>query len=107
MCSSTGYSSISFLATFDTDTLIPTNPIVFNYPVHNAGGYYDSITGIYTVPLDGTYEFIVSIRSYDDITLGAWLTVDSDDVSKATALHFVIKIIVEEICSRMKVTKLV
>ena len=52
-----GYSDTSFQATFDVDYLTPTNPIVFNVARNNAGGHYDPTTGIYTVPLDGTYEF--------------------------------------------------
>ena len=87
----TGYSGTAFLATFDTDTLTPTDPVVFNYPIHNTGGHYNSTTGIYTVPLDGTYEFIVSIRSNDDTTLAAWLTVDGANLSNATALYFRVK----------------
>ena len=84
--SPTDYSGTSFLATFDTDTLTPTDPIVFNYPVHNAGGHYDSATGIYTVPIDGTYEFIVHIWSSNDNSVDAYLIVDDTDVSHATAL---------------------
>ena len=33
------YSDTSFLVTFDSGTLTPTDPIVFNYPVHNAGDH--------------------------------------------------------------------
>ena len=77
----TGYSDKTFLATFDVYTLTPTNPIVFNYPVYNAGGHYDSTTGIYTVPLDGTYEFTVHIWSYNDATVAALLTIEGTDVS--------------------------
>ena len=42
-----GYSGTSFLATFDTDSVTPGDPIVFNYIVHNSGGHYNSTTGIY------------------------------------------------------------
>ena len=71
----------SFLATFDITTLNPGNPIVFNYLVHNAGGHYDPTTGIYTVPIDGTYEFIFRFYAYNDVGFGAWLVVNGDDVS--------------------------
>ena len=42
----TGYSGTTFLATFDTYLLSPTDPVVFNNPVHNNGGHYDPTTGI-------------------------------------------------------------
>ena len=80
--SCTGYSGTSFLATFNTGTLTPGDPIVFNYAVHNTGGHYDPTTGIYTVPLDGTYEIIFRIRAYEDPTVPAFLVVDGEVVSK-------------------------
>ena len=79
--SHTGYFGTSFLATFDTSPVTPGNPIVFNYPLVNAGGHYDSTTGIYTVPIDGTYEIIVHLWSYNDVNLGVDLTVDGSNVS--------------------------
>ena len=79
-CFRPGYSGTSFLASFDAGTLTPGDPIVFNYPVHNAGGHYDSTTGIYTVPLDGIYEFIFRIYGYEDNSIGAFLIVDNVQV---------------------------
>ena len=79
--STLGYSDTSFLATFETSLVITSDPIVFNYPVHNTGGHYDPTTGIYTVPLDGTYEFIFHFWGFNDVTVGALLVVDSDAVS--------------------------
>ena len=76
-----GYSGTSFLATFDASPMTPTDPIVFNYPVHNTGGHYDSTTGIYTVPLDGTYEFTFHILANNDALFVAWLVVDAKLVS--------------------------
>ena len=65
------------------------NPIVFNYPVHNDGGHYDFTTGIYTVPIDGNYEFTFRFRAENDASLGAWLVVDGEDVSLfSTTLGF-------------------
>ena len=61
--------------------MTPGDPIVFDHPEHNVGGYYNSTTGIYTVPIDGVYEFIFHISAYGDATLGAWLVVDGEDVS--------------------------
>ena len=71
-----GYSHLSFLVTFDTSTVTPGDPIVFNYPVHNVGGHYDPTTGIYTVPIDGIYEFFFHIYGYEDTSIGAFLVVD-------------------------------
>ena len=76
-----GYSDTSFLATFDTSPVTPTNPIVFNYAVLNPGNQYNSTTGIYTVPLDGTYEIIFQFQSYNDNMAPAFLVVDGVRVS--------------------------
>ena len=57
------------------------DPIVFDNPVHNAGGHYDPTTGIYTTPIHGTYEFIFNFRAYQDTVVGAWLVVDGNRVS--------------------------
>ena len=75
-----GYSDTSFLATFDTDPITPTNPTIFNYAVLNPGGHYDVTTGIYTVPIDGIYEIIFHFRSFNDNTAQA-LRVDGTRVS--------------------------
>ena len=61
--------------------MAPSDPILFNYTVHNSGGHYDSTTGTYTAPIDGTYEFIFNFRAYQDTAVGAWLVVDGDRVS--------------------------
>ena len=79
-CFHPGYSDLSFLATFDTGTLTPGDPIAFNYPIHNAGYHYDLTTGIYTVPLDGIYEFFFRIYGYEDNSIGAFLIVDNVQV---------------------------
>ena len=75
-----GYSDTSFLATFDTSSLTPTDPIVFNNPVLNTGGHYDPATGIYTVPVDGTYEFIFHMQTLNDNTAAGVLEVDNVQV---------------------------
>ena len=67
--------------------MTPGDPIVFNYPVVNTGGYYDPTTGIYTVPLDGTYEFIFRFRADNDASFGALLVVEGEDVSLLSALR--------------------
>ena len=82
----TGYSDTAFLATFDVNNLIPGDVIIFNYPLQNSGGHYNSETGFYTVPLDGIYEFNFQIFSDGDITIGGYLVVDGEAVSKFVLL---------------------
>ena len=48
-----------FLAAVSGGAQIPSNPIVFDYSFINHGNHYDNTTGIYTVPIDGIYEFYV------------------------------------------------
>ena len=76
-----GYADASFLATFDEITLTPTDPIVFNYPVLNPGGHYNPNTGIYTIPIDGVYEFIFQLWSDGDRSIYSYLNVDGVQVS--------------------------
>ena len=46
--------------------MTPADPIVFNYPMHSAGGHYNSTNGTYTVPIDGIYEFIFRFQADND-----------------------------------------
>ena len=63
-CLISGYANASFLATMDVGTISPVpDPIIFNYARFNPGGNYDTTTGIYTVPLDGTYAIVTNIRA--------------------------------------------
>ena len=75
-----GYHDTSFLATFDVNDFIPTNPIVFDVTRLNPGGHYDNTTGIYTVPLDGIYQFIFHIWGRDDAVIHPHLVVDGTQV---------------------------
>ena len=75
------------MATLDYDPGAPTKPIVFNVVPLNLGGHYDVTTGIYTVPVDGIYEFILHIWSIDDAGIGAWIEVDSVAVSRILMLN--------------------
>ena len=56
-----GYLNAAFLATKSGYTTDVTDPIVFDLTPVNYGGYFDSTTGIYTVAMDGLYEFNVQI----------------------------------------------
>ena len=81
----------SFLATFDEFELTPGDTIVFNYVTHNAWGHYNAISGIYTVPLDGTYRNVYRIQGDDgDETVYPRLLVDGQYVSVGSIidLHF-------------------
>ena len=60
------------MATFNTDVVIPSNPVVFNRTILNPGGHYDATSGIYTAPFDGTYEFgvhVLGLDNYYDVLL--------------------------------------
>ena len=78
---SIGYGSTSFLATLDYDPGTPDDPIIFNIAPLNLGGHYDVTSGIYTVPVDGVYEFILHIRCVNDASCAAWIEVDNVAVS--------------------------
>ena len=78
---------MAFLATFDVNILVPTDPIVFNVVVLNPGGHYDATSGIYTVPLDGTYQFIINVWTYAYGDIRPILVVDGQRVS--LTLHLV------------------
>ena len=71
-----GYANTSFLATLDYDPGTPGDPIIFNVDPLNPGGHYDATTGIYTVPLDGVYEFMLHILADDDQLMQAFIDVD-------------------------------
>ena len=74
---SLGYADTAFLATFTTDPGVPEGPIVWNETRVNPGGYYDNTTGIYTVPIDGIYEFTVQIAVIEDESLIYYILIDS------------------------------
>ena len=76
-----GYANTSFLATLDYDVGTPGDPIIFNVVPLNPGDCYDVTTGIYTVPLDGVYEFQLHIWSINDAACGAYIVIDEVLVS--------------------------
>ena len=57
------------------------NPITFNETRINPGGHFDNVTGTYTAPLDGTYEFYFQVYSYPDVDFGVQLYVDGFDAA--------------------------
>ena len=57
----------AFLAGISAFTVAPVPaPVIFDDDKINLGDHYDPKTGIYTVPLNGIYEFYVQIESYLD-----------------------------------------
>ena len=72
-----GYAGTTFLATITYGEHTPADPLVFPIPLQNSGGHYDRTTGIYTAPVDGTYEFIIHILSYNDFDCIAYLVAGS------------------------------
>ena len=76
MCS-IGYSDTTFLATFTEATPTVTNPVVFDFDAINSGDNYNSATGIYTVPVDGVYQFTVHFLQGGDPLGSAFLVVDN------------------------------
>ena len=50
---------------------------MFNLALLNLGGHYDVTSGIYTVPLDGVYEFMNHMWAIEDAFIGAYIKVDS------------------------------
>ena len=76
-----GYVDTTFLATMGYGTHSPSDPIVFDVAVQNTGGHYDPTSGIYTAPIDGTYEFIIHTVSANDWVIATYLVVDDTQVS--------------------------
>ena len=62
-----GYSHAMFLASLSSNTdSLGSSPIIFDNVFLNLGSHYNATTGIYTVPLDGIYEFYSQIESLED-----------------------------------------
>ena len=72
----TGYSNFTFLAGFNFPNPPVTDPIIFDMDVINPGGHYNPRIGIYTVPIDGTYEVIFNLASSEDAVYNAHVNVE-------------------------------
>ena len=66
--------------------MTPSDPVVFDNVMLNTGGHYDPTTGVYTVPVDGDYEFILHFYTYNDFSGHAYLEVDNVRVNFDTHL---------------------
>ena len=81
-CYLSGHADTIFLATIGAERVTPVpNPIVFSEIRLNPGGHYDETTGIYTIPIDGIYEFNVNVRAQPDHDFGCYLVRDGVDVA--------------------------
>ena len=67
------YAQTIFLATVEGVISPVSDPIVFNEIRLNPGGHYDNTTSIYTVPIDGIYEFNVNLKGQPDGDFGVFL----------------------------------
>ena len=81
----------AFLASFNYDPGTPTDPIVFNVSTLNPGGYCNTSSGNYTVPLDGVYEFMFHIWGLQDSGYDAYLAVDGVQVLSFSRHQFYIR----------------
>ena len=81
---SSDYVDTLFLATIGAEEVSPVpNPIPFNETRLNPGGHYDNTTGIYTIPIDGIYEFNINVRGDEDNDFGFYFERDGVDVAHA------------------------
>ena len=82
--STSDYADTLFLATIGAGLVTPVpDPIVFNETRLNPGSHFDSTTGIYTIPMNGTYEFNVNVRGQPDSDFGSYLVADGVDIAHA------------------------
>ena len=75
------YSDTTFMVAFEEESVSVTNPLTFNRTLVNPGNHYDASTGVYTVPVDGIYEFVLHVFGYGDVFFGAFISVDGQLVS--------------------------
>ncbi|WAQ99663.1 hypothetical protein MAR_024036 [Mya arenaria] len=70
--------NVFFRAEYPTDLSNP-NPIVFTKTVYDFGNGYDNVTGVFTVPVDGTYLFTMHLCSHAGKDIHYRLTIDDED----------------------------
>ena len=58
----TGFADASFFASLEANGGVG-EPIIFTNEIINPGGHYNSATGEYTVPHNGTYMFSVHLQT--------------------------------------------
>ena len=58
----TGYVDATFLAALSSDVSV-SGTVIFDRDDINPGGHYSPITGAYTVPYEGIYQFSVQLQS--------------------------------------------
>ena len=72
----TGHKDSLFLATIGAERVTPVpDRILFDETRLNIG-HYNNATGIYTIPIDGIYEFNVNVRGQPDHDFGSYLVRD-------------------------------
>ena len=70
MATATGYQS----------NMADKQVIQFNHVITNEGGAYDNSTGIFTTPVDGTYNFQTTILTSNDVEI--WGHIDVNESPK-------------------------
>ena len=74
------YSDTSFLVTFEDGLVSVTEVMVFDSVIMNSGEHYNTSSGIYTVPLDGTYQIVLHVFTDTTDQFGAAMIVDGEFV---------------------------
>ena len=83
-----GYLGFAFLASnSDSNVSAVTDPIVFNTIHVNYGENYNGTTGIYTVPVNGLYEFSVQIYCVLDALVECVFYIAVDGVLTTDTAH--------------------
>ena len=57
-------------------------PIVFGSVLTNIGHYYNNTTGVFYVPVDGTYQFFVNILSEADNSIETELVLNGNQIAE-------------------------
>ena len=88
-CTFASGTTVAFHACHKTNPLSVTakKTLTLNHAVTNIGNAYDTQTGIFTVPIDGLYDFQATIMNNVDIAVTAYvgLYVDNDMMAKGVS----------------------